>query len=491
MQSSPYHKEKNRLRTFANYPCSAIKSALVLAQSGFVYTGNGQEVTCVFCQAVRTSWRCDEDVEEVHRTLSPSCPLMTGQHCGNIPLTRTSSTRFSEILNEQLRSSQDHQVSANTNLSHQIETHSGAARSGNRESSTSTGVQNIQEPNGNFTANQDITSNSINVLDETSNGTVQNQVGPNQEVSAAPSFNAVSQSNSARQTVEASPHQNDRNQHSNSNANGPTYSELGIITDRPKRVEYALKSERLKTYSTWPRGHRLQPSDLADAGFYFAGYGDCARCFYCGGGLRNWDDEDDVWVEHARWFPKCSFIRQRMGQVFVDTVQEMHKTFDKISFDAVTNKMGIEWLAAYPLDRGEETLRRDPAVRAVSELGIPQNFVIEMAKCIKAEDSNLSADKILAKINAEKNEVAVSPVENRLPNVSPASAHEIEIIRRLKENNNVLRQQTTCKICMDREVDIVFLPCGHLVSCTECAVAMKDCPVCRAHVKGTVRAFMS
>ncbi|KAK0042866.1 E3 ubiquitin-protein ligase XIAP [Biomphalaria pfeifferi] len=486
MQSSPFHKERNRLRTFANYPSSAIKSALVLAQSGFVYTGNGQEVTCVFCQAVKTSWRCDEDVEEVHLTLSPSCPLVTGQNCGNIPLTRTSSTSFSEILNEQLRSSQDHQVSANTNLSQQIETHSGSARSGNRESSTSTAVQNIQEPNGGFTANQDITSNSINVLDETSNGTIQNQ-----EVSAAPSFNAVSQSNSARQTVEASPHQHDQNQHTNSNANGPTYSELGIITDRPKRVEYALKSERLKTYSTWPRGHRLQPSDLADAGFYFAGYGDCARCFYCGGGLRNWDDEDDVWVEHARWFPKCSFIRQRMGQVFVDTVQEMHKTFDKISLDAVTNKMGIEILAAYPLDRGEDTLRRDPAVRAVSELGIPQNFVIEMAKCIKAEDSNLSADKILAKINTEKKEVDVTPVGNRLPNVSPAFADEIEIIRRLKESNNILRQQTTCKICMDREVDIVFLPCGHLVSCTECAVAMKDCPVCRAHVRGTVRAFMS
>ncbi|KAK6993405.1 baculoviral IAP repeat-containing protein 7 [Biomphalaria glabrata] len=50
------------------------------------------------------------------------------------------------------------------------------------------------------------------------------------------------------------------------------------------------------------------------------GYSDCARCFYCGGGLRNWGDEDDVWVEHARWFPKCAYIRQQMGQVFVDTV---------------------------------------------------------------------------------------------------------------------------------------------------------------------------
>ncbi|CAL1549161.1 unnamed protein product [Lymnaea stagnalis] len=64
-------------------------------------------------------------------------------------------------------------------------------------------------------------------------------------------------------------------------------------------------------------------------------------------------------------------------------------------------------------------------------------------------------------------------------------------MQRLKEKNNQLRQQTVCKICMDKEVAVVFLPCGHLVSCAECASGMKDCPICRVTVKGIVRAFMS
>ena len=25
------------------------------------------------------------------------------------------------------------------------------------------------------------------------------------------------------------------------------------------------------------------------------------KCFYCDGGLRNWQPEDAPWVEHARW----------------------------------------------------------------------------------------------------------------------------------------------------------------------------------------------
>ncbi|KAI8742857.1 baculoviral IAP repeat-containing protein 7, partial [Biomphalaria glabrata] len=62
-------------------------------------------------------------------------------------------------------------------------------------------------------------------------------------------------------------------------------------------------------------------------------------------------------------------------------------------------------------------------------------------------------------------------------------------ILKLKEKNNQLRQQTVCKICLDQEVAVVFLPCGHLVSCTDCASAMKACPVCRTDVKGIVRAF--
>lgn len=62
-----------------------------------------------------------------------------------------------------------------------------------------------------------------------------------------------------------------------------------------------------------------------------AGYGDCARCFYCGGGLRNWDENDNVFVEHARWFPKCGFIRQKVGQAFIDAVQKLNKEQDQVS----------------------------------------------------------------------------------------------------------------------------------------------------------------
>lgn len=60
----------------------------------------------------------------------------------------------------------------------------------------------------------------------------------------------------------------------------------------------------------------------------------------------------------------------------------------------------------------------------------------------------------------------------------------------LRENRE-LQDMTICKVCMVEKVNIVFLPCGHIVTCAECAPAMRKCPMCRKMVMGTIRAFMS
>ncbi|XP_051011847.1 baculoviral IAP repeat-containing protein 2 [Acomys russatus] len=61
----------------------------------------------------------------------------------------------------------------------------------------------------------------------------------------------------------------------------------------------------------------------------------------------------------------------------------------------------------------------------------------------------------------------------------------------LEEQLRRLQEERTCKVCMDREVCIVFIPCGHLVVCQECAPSLRKCPICRGTIKGTVRTFLS
>jgi len=35
----------------------------------------------------------------------------------------------------------------------------------------------------------------------------------------------------------------------------------------------------------------------------YLGERDRVKCWYCNGGLQNWDPDDEPWTEHAKWFP--------------------------------------------------------------------------------------------------------------------------------------------------------------------------------------------
>ena len=45
------------------------------------------------------------------------------------------------------------------------------------------------------------------------------------------------------------------------------------------------------------------------------------KCFFCDGGLCNWEAHDDPWTEHARWFPECGFLKQVKGTTFIQKVR--------------------------------------------------------------------------------------------------------------------------------------------------------------------------
>ena len=60
-------------------------------------------------------------------------------------------------------------------------------------------------------------------------------------------------------------------------------------------------------------------------------------------------------------------------------------------------------------------------------------------------------------------------------------------VSELEEENEDIKSERICKICQVNEVSILFLPCGHLVSCAQCAPALRRCAICRQRVKGRVR----
>jgi len=50
-------------------------------------------------------------------------------------------------------------------------------------------------------------------------------------------------------------------------------------------------------------------------------------------------------------------------------------------------------------------------------------------------------------------------------------------------------ENKVCKVCMDQMINSVFIPCGHLCCCYECAQSCSQCPICRAHPEKIVKTF--
>ncbi|KAL8560945.1 hypothetical protein ACOMHN_019929 [Nucella lapillus] len=84
---------------------------------------------------------------------------------------------------------------------------------------------------------------------------------------------------------------------------------------------YSQLDARRRSFSPWVAHPGLPSVDtLVMLGFFYAGYADCVRCFFCGIGLKSWEAEDVPAEVHARWRPTCEYLRLVKGDVFVDTV---------------------------------------------------------------------------------------------------------------------------------------------------------------------------
>ena len=69
-------------------------------------------------------------------------------------------------------------------------------------------------------------------------------------------------------------------------------------------------------------------------------------------------------------------------------------------------------------------------------------------------------------------------------------SEELCDVDELRKQNEALKSNITCKVCMDKKVGVLFLPCRHLICCEPCGDSVKRCPLCRQRIIGTIKAFL-
>ncbi|XP_064247744.1 baculoviral IAP repeat-containing protein 7 isoform X3 [Passer domesticus] len=285
-------------------------------------------------------------------------------------------------------------------------------------------------------------------------------------------------------------------------------SEEAALPNEPEYPEMVTEEMRLSTFENWPQNSSIHPEQLARAGFFYTGRGDVVRCFYCDGGVRSWSFGDDPWREHAKWYPECEFLLHSRGREFINSVQATFSgtllaprhSWHQTEQDSSPSQDPLrDWkLLAHP--SGDQSL----IVQNVLQMGFDPTCVANLVenKFVLTGTFYLSESELISDLlqsgwgasssagrrrgavqrEAGTSRQEVRPVQQKESDESQLSTEEK--LRRLQE-------ERMCKVCMDKDVSVVFVPCGHLVACEECALNLRLCPICRAVIRGSVRAFMS
>jgi len=239
--------ELNRLSTYQIFPMDSPASVIRLAEAGFYYEGNEDEVTCFQCHLKHSKWEKGQEPIKIHALLSPGCIFVS-----NHPKTVKN-----ELINQQAIYSQP--VSNNNFKTAQNIPAITAEASGGSDD-----IQNTQEAGRHLNCyNQNdshlskenlVTKEKYNEHQYTKKASLQKR--NNLEIVKV---NLCSQSSPPLRILNQTA------------LNQTTFIPLGVTTARPKYPAYAIESVRYASYQKWPSHLKQKPNDLAKSGFFYEG----------------------------------------------------------------------------------------------------------------------------------------------------------------------------------------------------------------------------
>ncbi|KAG8229321.1 hypothetical protein J437_LFUL007129 [Ladona fulva] len=99
---------------------------------------------------------------------------------------------------------------------------------------------------------------------------------------------------------------------------------FSINDDETSRLSSVKVKPTLSSVNRDPSESQSSRQSLEKLGIRDMRNGDQTICFHCGGGLKDWEDDDVPWVEHAKWFSKCHFLNLVKGKEFISDITGCH-----------------------------------------------------------------------------------------------------------------------------------------------------------------------
>ncbi|CAM4602863.1 E3 ubiquitin-protein ligase XIAP [Lepidochelys kempii] len=472
-------EEYSRLRTFANFPNCCPISASTLARAGFFYTGEGDKVKCFSCHATIEGWEHGDSAAGRHRKISPKCKFIARFNF------------FKKDMHPVLQNCQCRveNCSGNSTLQCSFDRSSDLSADYLLRTGQVVDMSDSMYPRNPAMCSEEARLKSFH------NWPAYAPLTPKELASAGLYYSGVDDQVECfccgGKLKNWEPFDRAWSEHKRhfprcffvlghdvgnvgSVLNESNFAEVGRSglndADHPRNPSMAEYEARIKTFVTWR--YSVVKEQLAEAGFYSIGNGDHVLCFHCGGGLQEWQQNEDPWEQHAKWFPGCKYLLQEKGQEFVNSVQLTPLPRDSMIEASEKTSLLID-----------DDLLQNQLVQDAMRMGFSLSEIKNiMEKKLQTYGENYTSVEVLVSdiINAQKENVQEEVTSERS---LPKDLSTEEKLRRLQE-------EKMCKICMDKDISVVFIPCGHLVACKECAEAVDKCPVCCMVITKRQKIFM-
>ncbi|XP_033101310.1 baculoviral IAP repeat-containing protein 3-like [Anneissia japonica] len=257
------------------------------------------------------------------------------------------------------------------------------------------------------------------------------------------------------------------------------------------------EEDRVKTFRNWPHD-RPDGRSMSEAGFFYGGFEDNARCFFCGILLCRWEPDDLPLSEHAEHGSSCLWLRRKTKETLISKINFASEFgFDsdviaKVVSDHLERKgqvfsLTYEVLVSSIIDfdeNGTDDRKKDGVEDPSKHEGLV-SLIAELRLEEDAEDERPERkeeeEEVRAPVESYTNKVRVGDDDDN------DAKSRGDLLRELTD----LKDEMSCKVCMDRDSNVLLTPCNHLVCCDSCSVRLALCPICRTKVDEVVKDYHS
>lgn len=263
---------------------------------------------------------------------------------------------------------------------------------------------------------------------------------------------------------------------------------------------------RLCSFDNWPIEY-IDKHLLAKTGLFYSGGVDTVTCYFCSGEMSSWKQSDHPISKHIELSTNCPLLRRQL-------TNNIPINLDELDHVLPPNSYGVDsegTIKIHPNVYPENSISTKPKLT----LQYPE-YETEISRRQSFSDWNLSYYSQPTKLaeagffySGNKDYINCFACGGGFKDLSDdmdvwnyhaqiygncdflIAKKGQEYIDSFKTNlpTPVISGNQLCKICYVEKYNTAIIPCGHMVTCSNCVKQINKCPMCRKKIDKILKIF--